>query len=799
MRRSYDTERGFDAQEAILKANARTKKWIAYSVVVGSFALFAIAGILIGLYLTGNLRQVLPDQDDSINARTHGDALTGDFAQNQFGSKKLDGSVDPLAGGVPVKLPTTLNPVLLLAAKESDVVDKVADAVSDTADIVKDAAGDAVDIVKDAVGDIVDSVGDVASDVADNVGDAIDTVKDGLEEIVDAHKDVVEDSLGDAADLVKDSVDNIADKTDDVLDDVLSGVDMDDIGDDMGDNVGLRVKDIGDEIKDIFDDVLDDEDSESDEIIEEAGDKLKDTLKIISKVGENIKEGLDDAGENIKDGVKGVLDGVDDIVDDSREDGIFEGIKTVIKGVGDSFGEVVDKTKDLIKNIGENVAPSKILDDGTDDLRDGLGDDLEVGEFDDNSGILHDVLHDAVDDVDDNNDDTGEVNVKTVGHGNPGELHAAIKGGVDNVGDNDIHFNSNRTNSDIDDDDDSDEEEDDSKATIVVGNIEDISKSIRGALEVSVDRDDGSNNDGIADVLDDVLDDRRANDDGSPVMHVSSEKLGVRVLGTEVHIDAANDDQRDDNTGRGHISDDDDDIDDNINRNITDFIQADTNNEAIRRSNNNDDDSDDNNDDDDDHNSNTTNNSHNSESQNDASDDGVIFGPSPAGILLGRSDNQHESPLSSVVHLNTGTFITVSRSRPAPVRSDRVFRVTVSRNSPLQPVLVGSSNNNGDRFTLQSIPQSSVVFNNDDDDNDDDGRSLNISPVVSSHRINSAATFRTSHQSVHPNFQPVISQLFGHFGQPNTLLSVRSTDPISPFTSVSSLPSPWSDQSDSNN
>ena len=44
-------------QEAVLKANARTKKWIAYSVVAGSLAVLLVSGIMVGLYLSGNLKR----------------------------------------------------------------------------------------------------------------------------------------------------------------------------------------------------------------------------------------------------------------------------------------------------------------------------------------------------------------------------------------------------------------------------------------------------------------------------------------------------------------------------------------------------------------------------------------------------------------------------------------------------------------------------------------------------------------------------------------------------------------------
>ena len=49
-------------QEAVLKANARTKKWIVYSVVFGSIAVMGVSGILVGLYLSGNLnREAAPE------------------------------------------------------------------------------------------------------------------------------------------------------------------------------------------------------------------------------------------------------------------------------------------------------------------------------------------------------------------------------------------------------------------------------------------------------------------------------------------------------------------------------------------------------------------------------------------------------------------------------------------------------------------------------------------------------------------------------------------------------------------
>lgn len=40
-----------------MKANARTKKWIAYSVVAGSLAVLLVSGIMVGLYLSGNLKK----------------------------------------------------------------------------------------------------------------------------------------------------------------------------------------------------------------------------------------------------------------------------------------------------------------------------------------------------------------------------------------------------------------------------------------------------------------------------------------------------------------------------------------------------------------------------------------------------------------------------------------------------------------------------------------------------------------------------------------------------------------------
>jgi len=44
-------------QDAIMKANARTKKWLAYSVVGGSLIVLTISGLLVGLYLNGSLNR----------------------------------------------------------------------------------------------------------------------------------------------------------------------------------------------------------------------------------------------------------------------------------------------------------------------------------------------------------------------------------------------------------------------------------------------------------------------------------------------------------------------------------------------------------------------------------------------------------------------------------------------------------------------------------------------------------------------------------------------------------------------
>ena len=52
----------FFLQEAVLKANARTKKWIVYSVVFGSIAVIGVSGILVGLYLSGNLQKGAPEE-----------------------------------------------------------------------------------------------------------------------------------------------------------------------------------------------------------------------------------------------------------------------------------------------------------------------------------------------------------------------------------------------------------------------------------------------------------------------------------------------------------------------------------------------------------------------------------------------------------------------------------------------------------------------------------------------------------------------------------------------------------------
>ena len=49
-------------QDAVLKANARTKKWIVYSVVFGSIAVMGIAAILVGLYVSGNLQKNTPQE-----------------------------------------------------------------------------------------------------------------------------------------------------------------------------------------------------------------------------------------------------------------------------------------------------------------------------------------------------------------------------------------------------------------------------------------------------------------------------------------------------------------------------------------------------------------------------------------------------------------------------------------------------------------------------------------------------------------------------------------------------------------
>ena len=56
----FDTSIYF--QDAVLKANARTKKWIVYSVVFGSIAVMGIAAILVGLYVSGNLQKNAPQE-----------------------------------------------------------------------------------------------------------------------------------------------------------------------------------------------------------------------------------------------------------------------------------------------------------------------------------------------------------------------------------------------------------------------------------------------------------------------------------------------------------------------------------------------------------------------------------------------------------------------------------------------------------------------------------------------------------------------------------------------------------------
>lgn len=45
----------FFLQETVLKFHAQAKRWIAYTVLTGSLAVVAVTGILVGLYLTGNL------------------------------------------------------------------------------------------------------------------------------------------------------------------------------------------------------------------------------------------------------------------------------------------------------------------------------------------------------------------------------------------------------------------------------------------------------------------------------------------------------------------------------------------------------------------------------------------------------------------------------------------------------------------------------------------------------------------------------------------------------------------------
>lgn len=45
----------FLSQETVLKFHAQAKRWIAYTVISGSLAVVAVTGILVGMYLTGNL------------------------------------------------------------------------------------------------------------------------------------------------------------------------------------------------------------------------------------------------------------------------------------------------------------------------------------------------------------------------------------------------------------------------------------------------------------------------------------------------------------------------------------------------------------------------------------------------------------------------------------------------------------------------------------------------------------------------------------------------------------------------
>ncbi|WAR07352.1 hypothetical protein MAR_017310, partial [Mya arenaria] len=425
--RHVDTEKGFNLHDAILKANARTKQWIAYSVVAGSVIVLAVSGLLVGLYLNGNLnrqQQTLLEAGEAGASLGGRDALTGGAMGGNGGKKSLDGSLGILGVLAPTKAPP-IDPGLLMLASDTDLVDNVQDTISDIVEAPAEAISDMAENIQDAMENVHDRRNDIAEDASDNMQDMIsdltETLGEGPSDFLDDLSDGLSDAVEDASEAffenplenVQETMEDALETANDRIEDMSEG--MEESVENLQETLSeLTNTDMSDEVEDVIEDVLDQDTEQDDD-----NDSLEDFIDV-----DDNNDALDDT--DVPDFIENMQERLEDMVDNDNNDGESH------DGVDDGNNDDADDTfSDILDDFGSKGAD--IVNDDRDSTFENFFGDLDsdtdgnnllnFGKFFDNAQdkvsnsvqAISDGVGDAIDNIDDTVEKLTDMRADTVG------------------------------------------------------------------------------------------------------------------------------------------------------------------------------------------------------------------------------------------------------------------------------------------------------------------------------------------------------------------------------------------------
>ncbi|KAK3696972.1 hypothetical protein RRG08_023162 [Elysia crispata] len=305
-------------------------KWLIIGGVVG---LVGLAGILVGLHLSGNLSP----ETEKVNENSLG-TVDGRNSAASMGGNFPDKTTNSAANVVGTAIVASSDPI-------KDVMTEVADNAVNAAAGAADAVADVAANVADVLGDAAESAGDLWGDMVDDVYDDFGDSSEGLEDMAETIKDAVEDNYDD-------------DDNDDKGDDFSNGSDND-----VGEEREGHENDSDEDARDRDDDDDDNDDDDDDD--NDVGGNFGDIADQLREILEDTVGGMGDMELEVGDGQEAMIEGVEDM-----EGGLEEGLGGVFEGM-DSFPEDSDEGQPDFEGIGQDDTFEE--SDGLSDLSEELG------------------------------------------------------------------------------------------------------------------------------------------------------------------------------------------------------------------------------------------------------------------------------------------------------------------------------------------------------------------------------------------------------------------------------------------